>query len=86
MLAQLAAAAAAKRAARRRLADVTAQVGLRSPQRDEPRRAHREATEVWVALLQRAHAEGHPMADVARAAGVASSSIYYRLRATTGAR
>ena len=84
MLAELAAAAAAKRAARRRLADVAAQAGLRSPQLDEPRQAHQEATAIWVALLQRASAKGHPVADVARAAGVTGPSVYYRLRTSPG--
>lgn len=80
VLAELRAAAAVKRTARHQLADATAEHGQRSSQRHEPRRAHEAATDLWVQLVLAAHAAGHPIADIARAAGVAPASVHYRLQ------
>lgn len=79
VLRELQAAAAVKRAARRRLADATAEYGPAALELQPHRDAHDTTTTRWVNLLRQAAAAGHPTADIARAAGVAPSSILYRL-------
>ncbi|SDP46747.1 hypothetical protein SAMN05660199_03966 [Klenkia soli] len=80
VLAELRAAAAVKRAARHRLADATAEHGPRSPELAQHHQAHDTAVERWVRLLLDAHETGHSTVVVARAAGVAPSSVHYRLQ------
>jgi len=77
VLAELAAAAAVRRAARRHLADVTHDGGdVRSA-----RANYAAATDTWAALIRRAvTSEGIP--DVARAAGCTRTTIYARTRDT----
>lgn len=53
--------------------------GERSPRAVELRVVLRGISEEWAQLIRRAAAAGHPLADVARAAGVAAPSFYYRL-------
>ena len=76
VLRELRAAAAVKRAARRRVADAAA---ARSPDVSEHWSAHHIAATRWTSLIHAAGAAGHPIADIARAAGVAASSVHYRL-------
>ena len=79
VLAELAAAAAVRRAARRHLADVTGDGG------DVPvaRADYTAATDTWAALIRRAvTSEGIP--DVARAAGCTRATVYARIRDTPG--
>lgn len=76
LLRELRAAAAVKRAARRRVADATAAC---SPDVGEHWSAHDIAAARWASLIRAAAAAGHPIADIARAAGVAASSVHYRL-------
>lgn len=79
-LAALRAAAGHRRTARRRVADAVVDHGERSPQAVELREVLRGVNEQWAQLIHQAAAAGHPLADVARAAGVAAPSLYYRLR------
>jgi hypothetical protein len=74
-LEELRAAAAERRAARRRLADLTAEHGNRSPAREPAREAYAEATARWSQLIREAVAAGHTKADVARAAGCPAPSL-----------
>ena len=77
VLAELAAAAAVRRAARRHLADVTHDGGdVRSARAD-----YAAATDTWAALIQRA-VTGAGIPDVARAAGCSRATIYARTRDT----
>ncbi|NEN53479.1 hypothetical protein G3R41_21485 [Modestobacter muralis] len=79
VLAELAAVAAVRRAARRHLADVTHNGGDLAVARAD----YAAATDTWAALIRRAvTSEGIP--DVARAAGCTRATIYARTRATPG--
>lgn len=80
MLWGLQAAAAVRRAARIRVADAVAEPEAADPDLDDRRRAFDTATARWVQLVKFAAAAGQPVAAIARAAGVAPSSIHYRLR------
>lgn len=73
-------AADVKRAARSRLADVTVALGPASPDVDVVRGAYDVATRRWVELIRVAVQTGVSIAEVARAAGVAPSSVHYRVR------
>lgn len=78
VLAELAAAAAVRRAARRHLADVTYDGG----DVQVARAAYAAATDPWAALIQRAvTSEGIPA--VARAAGCSRTTVYARTRGAT---
>ena len=79
VLRQLRNAAAVRRAARIRVADVVAETEAADPNLDDRRRAF-DTTARWVQLIKLAAAGGRPVAAIARAAGVAPSSIHYRLR------
>jgi hypothetical protein len=72
-------AATQRRAARRWLADLTAEHGQRSPTRKPAQDAYAETTERWSQLIREAAAAGHTKADVARAAGCAAPSLYRHL-------
>lgn len=75
VLAELAAAATVRRAARRHLADVTHDGG----DIQSARAAYAAATDTWAALIRRAvTSAGIP--DVARAAGCSRATIYARTR------
>ena len=80
VLRELQAAAAVRRAARIRVADAVAEPDDADQDLGDRRRAFATATARWVHLIELAAAAGHPVADIARAAGVAPSSIHYRLR------
>ncbi|SCX60480.1 hypothetical protein SAMN03159343_4104 [Klenkia marina] len=88
VLRELQAAAAVRRAARIRVADAVADAVAEPDGTDhdsgldvgDRRRAFATATARWVHLIKLAAAAGHPVSDIARAAGVAPSSIHYRLR------
>lgn len=82
VLRELQSAAAVKRAARQRIADAAAHLGADKPELAERRAAHDVATARWVRLLRAAAHEGHPVAVIARAAGVTAASVHYRLAAT----
>ncbi|SCX37942.1 hypothetical protein SAMN03159343_0245 [Klenkia marina] len=62
------------------MADATAEHGQGSPLRLPQKQAYAEATDEWTRLIRAAYADGHPIADIARAAGVAASSVHYRLK------
>ena len=79
-LATLRAAGDRRRAVRRQIADAVVDHGQRSTQAVELRQILREVTAEWADLIRQAAAAGHPLADIARAAGVAPPSLYYRLR------
>ena len=79
-LEDLRAAAAGRRAARRWLADLTAEHGNRSPARRPAQDAHAAASAHWSELIRQAVAAGHTKADVARAAGCARPSLYRHLQ------
>lgn len=80
VLTQLRSLAEVRRAARGRLADATAQHGQRSPERVDPSHAYEVTTNRWAECIREAVQQGHPVPDVARAAGCAPSSVLYRLR------
>ena len=80
VLDRLRARAAERRAARRWLANLTAEHGNRSPARRPAQDAYAAATARWSALIRQAVAAGHTKADVARAAGCAAPSLYRHLQ------
>lgn len=80
VLTQLRSLAEVRRAARGRLADATAKHGQRSPERAGPAHAYQVTTDRWAECIREAVQLGHSIADVARAAGCATSSVQYRLR------
>ena len=78
VLAELEAAAAVRRSARRHLADVTHDGGDVSAARAD----YTAATDTWAALIQQAvTSEGIP--DIARAAGCTRTTVYARTRDTS---
>jgi len=79
LLRRLRIVAAERRAARRWLADLTAEHGNRSAARQPAKEAYAAATARWLQLIRLAVAEGHAKADVARAAGCAAPSLYRHL-------
>lgn len=79
LLRELQAAAAVKRAARRRIAGAAAHPGADTLELGECRAAHAVAAARWVSLVRAAAHDGHPIAVIARAAGVTPASVYYRL-------
>lgn len=80
-LAALCAAAEKRRAVRRQVADAVVDHGSRSPEAVRLRQMLRAVNAEWTELIRQAAAAGPTLADVARAAGVAAPSLYYRLRA-----
>lgn len=72
-------AAADRRAARRWLADLTAEHGQRSVERAPAQAACTAVAARWAQLIRDAVAAGHTKADVARAAGCAAPSLYRHL-------
>ncbi|MFQ1004402.1 hypothetical protein [Modestobacter sp. SSW1-42] len=73
VLAELKAAAAVRRSARRHLADVTYDGGDVSAARAD----YAAATDAWAALIRRA-VTSEAIPDVARAAGCSRTTIYHR--------
>ena len=69
-----------RRAARRRVADAVAEHGTSSVNAVALRAELHAVNEQWAELIRQAVGAGHALADVARAAGVAAPSLYYRLR------
>lgn len=82
VLRELENAAAVKRAARQRIADAVAHPSGDTAELAAHRAAHDIATARWVSLLRAADHDGHPVAVIARAAGVTAASVHYRLAAT----
>lgn len=80
VLAELRDVAAARRAARRRIADLTAEHGPRSLDRDAAWTTYRAVNGRWSELIRDAVAVGATLSDVARSAGVARPSLYRHLR------
>jgi hypothetical protein len=73
VLRELQNAAAVKRAARQRIADAAAHLSDDAVELAEHRAAHDVDTVRWVSLLRAAAHDGHPVAVIARAAGVTPS-------------
>ena len=81
VLEQLRAVAAQRRVARRVMADVYAEHGRSAPERPAAQAAYEQVCQQWSALIRTAAAVGHPVSEVARAAGCARPSLYRHLRA-----
>jgi hypothetical protein len=79
VLRELQNAAAVKRAARQRIADAVAPPSDDTAELAEHRAAYEIATTRWVSLLRAAAHDGHPTTVIARAAGVTTASVHYRL-------
>lgn len=79
LLAELQRAAAVRREARKRMADVNAEPDRPQPAREEARRNFEVTQARWSQLIRDAVAADHPVSDVARAAGVARPSLYRHL-------
>ncbi|MCZ2826010.1 MULTISPECIES: hypothetical protein [unclassified Modestobacter] len=80
LLTELRKAAAARRAARRRIADLTAEHGLGSAGHPAAWDRYRAVNDRWSTLIREAATAGHTLADVARAAGCARPSVYRHLK------